>query len=81
MAYGRNDIADANYVDDYKVLDTETLCEYYRFQSLYARDMSDRVKSQRESAILEELSKREDLDDYDRKGYELDGVVEQEVCA
>jgi hypothetical protein len=75
MAYGRNDIADANYVDDYKALDTETLCEYYRFLCHYGCDVSDR-----ESAILEELSKREDLDEYDRRGYEIDGVVDREVC-
>jgi hypothetical protein len=75
MAYGRNDIADANYIDDYKALDTETLCEYYRFQSLYARE-----KSRCESAILEELSKRDDLDEYDRRGYELDEFVGREVC-
>jgi hypothetical protein len=43
--------------------------------------MSDRVKSQRESAILDEMSKREDLDEYDRKGYELDVFVGREVCA
>jgi hypothetical protein len=36
--------------------------------------------SDRESAILEELSKREDLDEYDRRGFALDGVVGREVC-
>jgi hypothetical protein len=79
-SYGKADIAAMNYCGDLKTLDTETLCEYYRFQRRYACDMSDRVKSQRESAILEELSKREDLDEYDRKGYELDEFVAREVC-
>jgi hypothetical protein len=69
-----------NYCGDLKALDTETLCEYYRFQRHYACDISDRVKSQRESAILDELSNREDLDEYDRKGYELDEFVGREVC-
>jgi hypothetical protein len=74
-SYGKSDIASMNYCGDLKALDTETLCEYYRFLCHYGCDVSDRA-----SEILEELSKREDLDEYDRRGYALDGVVEQGIC-
>jgi hypothetical protein len=71
--YGRSDVAIINFTDDIKALDTETLWEYYRFQSLYElKDLSRRVKFQRDSTILKELSRRRELDEYDRKGYALD---------
>jgi hypothetical protein len=71
--YGMKDVAVINFTDDIQELDTETLCEYYRFQNSYGLDYpSRREKLQYESAILAELSLRPELDEYDRKGYALD---------
>jgi hypothetical protein len=70
--YGWGDVANINYTDDFKAFDTETLCEYYRFLSLYnTKDTLFRVKLQRESAIFAELSLRSDLNEYARKCYVL----------
>jgi hypothetical protein len=71
-SYGWGDVAIVNHIDDIKGLDTETLCEYYQFQSCYElNSTSRRVKLQRESAIFAELSLRSDLDEYARKCYVL----------
>jgi hypothetical protein len=70
--YGWGDVAVINFAEDFKAFDTETLCEYYRFLSLYStKDTLFRVKLQRESAIFAELSLRSDLDEYARKCYVL----------
>jgi hypothetical protein len=73
-SYGKGDVAIINFIDDIKGLDTETLCEYYRFQDCYSMkdDTSHGVTGQQELAILAELSQRPELDEYDRKGYALD---------
>jgi hypothetical protein len=64
------------------MLDTETLCEYYHFQSNYAwTKLSLSVKMRQEIAILEELSSRHDLDKYDRLGYALDKQAIEEFLA
>jgi hypothetical protein len=71
--YGWGDVAIINYTDDFEKFDTEALREYYRFQDSYElKDTLLRVKLQHESAILKELSRRPELDEYDRKGYALD---------
>jgi hypothetical protein len=71
--YGWGDVAVVNFTDDIKSLDTETLCEYYHFQDCYSlEETPHRVKLQRDSAILAELSQRPELDEFDRKGYALD---------
>jgi hypothetical protein len=72
-SYGWGDVAIINHTDDFKELDTETLGVYYRFQGCYElKDISRRVKLQRDSEILAELCQRLDLDEFDRKGYALD---------
>lgn len=68
--------------DDFRMLDTETLCEYYHFQGNYAwTKLSLPVKMRQEIAILEELSSRHDLDKYDRLGYALDKQAIEEFLA
>jgi hypothetical protein len=71
--YSRDNIVFMNYEEALCKLDTETLREYYLFYSRYTyNEPAHRIKWQREAAILAELCKRSDLDEYDRKGYELD---------
>jgi hypothetical protein len=74
--YGKGDIALMNYEEELDKVDTDTLCEYYLFYTRYVLDLSaSRMNMQREAVILTELCKREDLDEYDRKGYELNKQV------
>jgi hypothetical protein len=71
--YGKGDIVFMNYEDELDKLDTETLCEYYLFYTRYDFSISSRRDEMKhEAAILAELCKRTDLDEYNRKGYELD---------
>jgi hypothetical protein len=80
--YGKGDIVFMNYEEVFDKLDTETLHEYYLFYTRYAiNEPTHRIKLQREVAILTELSKRDDLDEYDRKGYEFDKQVVEQLVA
>jgi hypothetical protein len=71
--YNKEEVSIANFSDDYKSFDNETLCAYYQFLKEYDLDVpSFHHRMMREAEIVGELSNRPELDAYDREGYALD---------